>query len=266
MPEQTVGLNPWWLILFIILLILLLLYLLWARRHGRYPFPPLVYPPEEYYIQDQLILTGPAGLVDNAVAHIENVRLERLDRMEFSLFGDRLLNCPGLPNGVGKDALVIDLYKIHGWFSSVTSAIQQLDRILGSQANLVHKDPNWLTGHPFEPEGSPFEPEGSPFEPEGSTGGVPAPEAPPEWFMRQWAFQVIELASAEGLYPGSGVRVGIFDTSPYGDVQTGGQALKTIHQPELPPPWNLNVIHPKTWAQLPPSSHSHFDVRNHGYF
>lgn len=266
MLEQTVGQYPVWLIILIILLILLLLYLWWARQRGRFPFPPLTYPPEEYYVQDQLILTGPVGLVDNAVGHLENVRLERLDRMEFSQFGDRLLDCPGLPNGAGKDALVIDLYKIHGWFSSVSRAIQQIDRILGSQANLVHKDPNWLTGHPFEPEGSPFEPEGSPFEPEGSAGGAPAPEAPPEWFLRQWAFQVIELAPAEGLYPGGGVRVGIFDSSPYGDVHPGAQALKIIHQPEVPPPWELKVIHPKAWAQLPPSSRAHFDVRNHGYY
>ena len=65
---------------------------------------------------------------------------------------------------------MIDLYRITGQFPDVARTIERINNLLGGQAGQVAKDPNWLTGHPFEAEGSPFEAEGSPFEAEGSVG------------------------------------------------------------------------------------------------
>jgi subtilisin family serine protease len=253
-------------------LIAALFYLLWARSNGRFPFRRISFPPEEFYIQDQLILTGPEAVLDDLARPQSGARLERLERLPFSELGDQVLNCPGLPHSdeAGK-GLVIDLYRITGQFPDVARTIQRINNLLGGQAGQVSKDPNWLTGHPFEAEGSPFEAEGSPFEAEGSpfeAEGSPSGSLPglaqAEFFMNQWAFRNIELGSPK--YDGRGVRVGIFDTSPYQGLNPDTTATKSVILAQTPPDFELSVLHPTPSATPAPASGPAIDVRNHGYF
>jgi subtilisin family serine protease len=253
------------LCLLLLILIAALFYLLWARSNGRFPFPRSPYPPEEFYIQDQLILTGSEAILDDLARPQRGARLERLDRLRFSELGDRVLNCPGLPHSdeSGK-GLVIDLYRITGQFPDVARTIQRINNLLGGQAGQVNKDPNWLTGHPFEAEGSPFEAEGSPFEAEGSPSGSLPGLAQAEFFMQQWAFRNIELGSPQ--YDGQGVRVGIFDTSPYQGLTPDAAVIKSVSLAQTPPDFELSVLHPTPSASPAPGSGPAIDVRNHGYF
>jgi subtilisin family serine protease len=253
------------LCLLLLLLIAALFYLLWARNTGRFPFPRLPFPAEEFYIQDQIILTGPEALLDDLARPQRGARLERLERLRFSELGDRVLDCPGLPHSdaPGK-GLVIDLYRITGQFPDVARTIGRINNLLGGQAGQVSKDPNWLTGHPFEAEGSPFEAEGSPFEAEGSPSGPTPGLAQPEVFMKQWAFRNIELGSPK--YTGQRVRVGIFDTSPYQGLPPDTATLKTVVLAQTPSDLELSVLHPTPSATPAPATGKAVDVRNHGYF
>jgi subtilisin family serine protease len=253
------------LCLLVLGLIAALFYLLWARSNGRFPFPRPSLPPEEFYIQDQLILTGPEAVLDDLAQPQRGARLERLERLRFSELGDRMINCPGLPHSdeAGK-GLVIDLYRITGQFPDVARTIQRINSLLGGQAGQVSKDPNWLTGHPFEAEGSPFEAEGSPFEAEGSPSGSLPGLAQAEFFMQQWAFRNIELGSPQ--YDGQGVRIGIFDTSPYQGLTPDAAAIKPVSLAQTPPDFELSVLHPAPSATPAPASGPAIDVRNHGYF
>jgi subtilisin family serine protease len=262
-------------ILFIIILAIIL-YLIWTYLNRRFPFEPRIYPPEEFYIQKQIILTGPEGLMDNLAGRISSgllVRLVRLDRLPFSELGEGVKNCPGLP--APAEGLVIDLYRIEGLFANVANAIRTINRILGDQAGVVLKDPNWLTGQPFDPEGSPFDPEGSPFEPagspfdpEGSSAGPVTKLADPADFMAQWAFKVIDLAA--GRFNAEGVRVGIFDSSPFGNVSPDTLVHKVIAMTGMPVDelgeFSLDVLHPTPSAKPASSKKRNIDVRNHGFF
>jgi subtilisin family serine protease len=257
------------LFLVFILILAIIVYLIWAYTSGRFPFGPPTYPPEEFYVQDQIILTGPEALLDRLAAPQSGVQLLRLDRLRFSELGDGVLNCPGLPHSAAPgEGLAIDLYKIEGLFPNVARTIRRINRILGSQAGVVIQDPNWLTGQPFEPEGSPFEPEGSPFEPEGSTTGAVTKLANPAEFMRQWAFQAIELAASR--YNGEGVRVGIFDSSPFSGLTPDVSVHKVLTITDMPADasggFSLDVLHPTPSATPAPSKKTAIDVRNHGFF
>jgi hypothetical protein len=264
------------LFLLFIIILAIILYLIWTYLNGRFPFEPRTYPPDEYYIQKQIILTGPVGLMDNLAGRISSglfVRLVPLDRLRFSELGEGVKDCPGLP--VPTDGLVIDLYRIEGLFANVANAIRTINRILGDQAGVVIKDPNWLTGQPFDPEGSPFDPEGSPFEPagspfdpEGSAAGPVTKLANPDDFMAQWAFKAIDLAA--GRFKAEGVRVGIFDSSPFRDVPADTLVHKVIAMTGMPVDvlgkFNLDVLHPTPWATPAASAKRNRDVRNHGFF
>jgi hypothetical protein len=257
------------LFIFFILILAVILYLIWAYLNRRFPFGPPTYPPDEYYIQDKIILTGPEGLLDQLAAPQSGVQLLRLDRLRFSDLGNGVLNCPGLPHSAAPgEGLAIDLYQIRGMFPNVARTIRRINRILGSQAGVVIKDPNWLTGQPFEPEGSPFEPEGSPFEPEGSASTPLTKLANPAEFMRQWAFRVIDLAASQ--YNGAGVRVGIFDSSPFSGLAPDTTVHKVLMIPDMPPDsaggFSLDVLHPTPSAMPAPSKKTAIDVRNHGFF
>jgi subtilisin family serine protease len=257
------------LFLLFILILAIILYLFWSYYTDRFPFGPTTYPPAEFYIQDQIIVTGPEGLLDRLAAPQSGVQLQRLDRLRFSDLGDGVLNCPGLPHSAAPgEGLAIDLYKIQGLFPNVARTIRRINRILGNQAGVVIKDPNWLTGQPFDPEGSPFEPEGSPFDPEGSSTGPVTKLADPADFMRQWAFRVIELTASR--YNGEGVRVGIFDSSPFSGLTPDVAVHKVLAIPDMPADssggFGLDVLHPTPSAAPAPSKKTASDVRNHGLF
>jgi subtilisin family serine protease len=264
------------LFLLFILILAIILYLFWAYTRSRFPFGPSIYPPAEYYIQDQIILTGPGTVLDNLAAQLSGttlVSLVRLDRLPFSELGEGIKDCFGLP--APAEGLVIDLYQIRGLLPNVERAIRRINRVLGNQAGVVIKDPNWLTGKPFDPEGSPFDPEGSPFEPagspfdpEGSSTGPVTKLANPDDFMAQWAFQVIDLAA--GRFNAEGIHVGIFDSSPFDNVTSDTLVHKVIAMTGMPVTelgeFSLDVLHPTPSAKPAPSKKRNIDVRNHGFF
>jgi hypothetical protein len=264
------------LFLLFILFLAIILYLIWALSTGRSPFAPTKYPPREFYVQNQIILTGPGVVLDRLAAQLSSsllVSLVRLDRLPFSELGEGVGGCPGLP--APAEGLVIDLYQIGGLFSNVARAIRRINRVLGDQAGVVIKDPNWLTGQPFDPEGSPFDPEGSPFEPagspfdpEGSLIGGDTVLADSADFMAQWAFRVIDLAA--GRFKAEGVRVGIFDSSPFGNVPSDTLVHKVISMQGMPVnklgEFSLDVLHPTPSARPAASGRRNIDVRNHGFF
>jgi hypothetical protein len=253
------------MILCLIVLVVIALYLLFARRQGIFPYPPKRYPQREYLVQDELILAGPQAQLDALRDLGLGVSLRRLDRLEFRDFGNRLAGCPGLPHSMEPGrGLVIDRYRIEGLLSDVRRAIGRINDRLGEQSGEVVKDPNWLVGQPFEVEGSPFEVEGSPFEVEGSPSSpaVVAATAPAEDFPGQWAFEKLGLGAGSpplGLkqhtgLPGWGVRVGIFDASPFTDPAA------------QVPPMPLHVHHPAPLAGRAAAPRQRIYLRNHGYY
>ncbi len=273
---QTLIENGLILILFLLFLLLVLwLYLTWARTKGRFPFSR--FPRQEFYIQNQVIVTGPEAAVNAVLAGLSGVHNEPVRVLRFNELG--IGACDGLPPD-----LVIGLYRLSGLFPNVERAIRQIREELSGPAQGVNGEPNYLSGHPWDPEGSPWDPEGSPWDPEGSPwdpegsplqsllGLVkkkePVPPADPQWFMQQWAWQVIQLgAGAEQRASGAGVRVGVFDTSPYfPGLPEGGQAMFASTLAQNPAPLNLNVKHPVFRAHPEKSVRPATDVRNHGYY
>lgn len=272
---RTLFDNPLLLILAILILLILLfllwLYLTWARARGRFPYPR--YPRQEFYIQNQVIVTGPEAAVNDVIARLRDVQREPIRVLRFSELG--LVDCPDTPNN-----LVIGLYRLTGLAPSVLRAIEQIRGELSGPAQGVDGEPNYLSGHPWDPEGSPWDPEGSPWDPEGSPlqnllglakKKKPAPPVDPAWFMDQWAWHAIDLGMPGGKdqshVTGAGVRVGVFDTSPYyPGLPEGGTAEIHSVLAQTPPALNLHVHHPTFRAQPEPSVQPATDVRNHGYY
>lgn len=255
------------LLLLLFILLLIILYLLWARSQGRFPFPPPRYPRREFYVKDQLILAGPEETINWIVnEQPQGVRLRELEPpLAFDELGEQLRNCPDFPNGI-----IIGKYQIQGLLPDVARTIDRIDKALGGEASLVRRDPNWLTGHPYEVEGSPYEVEGSPYEVEGSGGGT-VQFASPDLFLSQWGFETIGLVQNgdKRTITGRGVRVGIFDTSPFVGVSEGAETVKELSLQKAPSPLRIKVFHPKLMALEPSSlerAGRQVDVRNHGYF
>lgn len=262
------------------LLLIIGLYLLLAGLFRWWPFQERRYPAEEFFVQDQVVLAGPRADVEAAVAQATGVSLELLEPMlALDDLGPAVETCSDLP-----DDLVVALYRIKGLFPRVTRVVEALNRTPAGMGGTVQAEPNYLSGHPWEPEGSPWEPEGSPWEPEGSPLPNSLPpkrkspkNAQPEWFKEQWGLKQIELAERPVHLKGEGIVVGIFDTSPF-------QLPNGVHQQVQHVEWvtplafridTLNqgsqhmiveVSHPFFAATFRPSRRKINDVRNHGLF
>ncbi len=279
------------LFVFLLLLFLLLRYLIWARGHGRFPYQR--FPPAEYYIQDQVVVTGPEARVNAVMSNLPGIASSPIRVLRLADILPPGGSCAGLPPD-----LLISLYQLTGASPDVARAIAQIRQAAGVAADVIG-EPNYIAGHPWSPEGSPWSPEGSPWEPEGSPwspeGSPWSPEgsgldiltffqrllgrkktaqaAHPDWFMQQWAWRVIGLPVAQVGQPyplpvtGSGVRVGIFDTSPYFPALAEGQSAdKNVTLAQIPGAETLHVSHPRFYAHLAPSTRPLPDVSNHGYY
>jgi len=280
-----VGCVFFLLFLFVILIFILLYFYQRNRGKGERPLPPpkIVYPPKEFYILNQVILSGPAGIIDGLPERVRaayQVILTELDRLKFEQLGQAWReNCANLPAD-----LVIVKYQIEGDQPDVLRAIRLIDNLLGDQAGVVVKEPNWITGQPYEIEGSPYEIEGSPYEIEGSGGGNPGLDVDPVLFLKQWAFETIGLPAVfdpsgkNARFAGRNVLVGIFDSSPYSSPAASlNQYLsKSAELADAPSPMNLELCNvdsdPGTAeaSQCPsgetPEEIKKTSVRNHGYF
>lgn len=225
-----------------------------------------------HYILNQVILTGPASGVEQVV-ELMNARDAGLAPIQTCALGHLLLERPAtepwseISNSRGRPEriefppalraeLATALYSLP-LGASIERLIVDINEV--GREYWVFADPNYLTGpleanpaspcavedDPFEVGGSPFEVGGSPFEVGGSSsGGWPAP-ADGGLFWNQWAFRHIGLeadGSGRGKHTGEGVRVAVFDTSPF---QPG------VLPPKLAEPVNLTLSFPQVLNDLP---------------
>ncbi len=220
-----------------------------------------------HYILNQVIITGPAEAIDALVTR-QNALGAGLQEIQNCVLGQLVAEQPepkrwseqSEGRGGGEDIelpedvrarLVTRLYSL-----KTTRSVEELIVELNKEGRdqWVFADPNYLTGpleaNPISPCGvksDPFEVGGSPFEVGGSSpGGWPAP-ADAASFQDQWAFDKIDLGKngrGRGELTGEGVRVAVFDTSPFTPGQNPGQ---------LPVPINLTVTFPTMANELPPA-------------
>ncbi len=213
-----------------------------------------------YFVGRQVILSGPAGEVAEVRATFED-RLEPLRectvvaQVEERQPADDVRSLlrepePGEPGServyqrsplADGEPYAMHLYQIPEG-SEVGALIEEIEGRVAEMGFDVFADPNYVTGHlaksacgaegsPFSVEGSPFSVEGSPFSVEGSDidhGGM-AVDAEPDDFRNQQAFAMIAATPfPEEANTGEGVRVGVFDTSPFAnsaEAQAFGNSL-----------------------------------------
>jgi subtilisin family serine protease len=201
---------PVWLLM--LLLFILLLLLLWWL-YGAFSKP--YYPPEEFFVQDQFIIRGPRAGVDRVVEEVaQSIKMERRDDeiIEFSQLEEAIRDCLSDCSSIDFTDYVIALYRLTGSEADVAAAIQAINQAAGRGGD-VQAEPNWLSGYPWKPTGSGWELEGNPWKPTGSSAAEDH-YAEADLFMKQWAFEEIGLQQEKDS-SGRGVRVGVFDTSPY---------------------------------------------------
>ena len=252
---------PTWALLLLLLILLLLLLAGAGRPKAEEPRQePPAFPPEEFYIQDQLIVSGPAASVAAAVkAAGDLIRTEPLRRLTFGELDAEIRACLNACADWDFSDYVIDLYQLSSREDAVAAAIAAINRAVG-HGDSVRAEPNWLSGHPWDPTGSPWDPTGSPWDPTGSSGAG-SQSAPPELFLQQWAFRQIDLFGAQQPGNGRGVRIGLFDTSPYDEV-VGGENGRNLDWINEPAPLHLTL----TNYPVPAADNSGRDLSNHGLF
>jgi hypothetical protein len=275
--------QPLFVLLLLLLLPLVLLYLLLALFFGWAPFRPR-HPRREYYVQDQVIVSGPGAVVERILQRVAErnvVTLTSIDTMPFIPFGAGVLQRAGLP----ADYLV-GLYQIEGSRPNVERAIEEINAALDALINegeagesdraVSQAEPNRITGSPWDPEPSPWDPEPSPWDPEPSPleqllGKQPRQHTPAraEDFIDQQAFKMIGLREFMALNPkerpgGQRVRVGVFDTSPFPGRLT--EVIQRYTVRAFPSDLEINVRNARSFARLERSYRGGFDIRNHGLF
>ena len=195
-----------------------------------------------YLADEHVILTGFQSALDQVTAELakQGIQLEAVRDCNLGAFepSPELGLAPRPAAPWQADPLKINLYRIVG-DQTVTEVITAVEAIADPSTGrpVAHADPNYRTvgtagpcsspdhigGSPDHIGGSPDHIGGSPFElPVG-----PDVADPEKLFREQWALEHIGLGStrvyATGIasiaYTGKGVRVGVFDTSPFG-VQT----------------------------------------------
>lgn len=253
--------RPLWFWL-LLLLLLLLLWLLIAVSLRLWPFGRL-YPPAEFYIQDQIILSGPAADIDALVATLP--QLTEQERLSFAALGPVVSACPGLPSGA--EDLVIDRYRIAGAQPDVAATIEAINNATGPDSRIV-AEPNWVVGSPWDVAGSPWDVAGSPWDVAGSTSTDQAQSADPALYTSQWALRHINLLNSEDRPRGEGIIVGVFDTSPYGTASApfSPPTVQTVDWVTAPAPMTITESRPEPLAVPAPSDPPGIDVANHGLF
>ncbi len=189
---------------------------------------------------------------------------------------------PFTPRELGN--LTMRLYSIESG-EPVTQVVEAINN--AGIDDHVYADPNYLTGllgqnpcgSPHSIGGSPFEVVGFPHSIGGSPIGLPE-QAAAELFWDQWAFESIGVGpSFEGMLDGApanpagaGVRVGVFDASPFTPTQAAATEddAGALHFAEsithVTPMLELSVIHPPLDPLTPTNTAVITDVRDHGLF
>ncbi len=201
-------------------------------------------------------MRGPLSAVEQAItAASQSVQLSRKSRIQFGDLDSATRDCLNNCAQIDFADFVLDLYTLNGSYEDVAAAVRAINQAVGKGSD-VQAEPNWLSGQPWVATGSPWVATGSPWVATGS-GSADEHAAEPAFFMKQWAFSEIGLHEKDDGSRGRGVRIGVFDTSPY----TTGT--------EQTPPW---VNEPTPLAlelaqyPVPASSPGDLDLRSHGLF
>ena len=164
--------------------------------------------------------------------------------------------------------LEFNVYELTGSTDDVEAVLAAIDEANTSEN--VRADANWVIGAPWSPTGSPWSPTGSPWSPTGSADqGQPMP-ADMNDYLNQWAFKTVGVDDVQTAVDGQNlslVRVGVFDTSPLREDESGPEGI-----PSQQPQQNalrVGITNPNFMATpVPPEpgSREDIDVANHGYF
>jgi hypothetical protein len=262
-----------------------------------------------FLLKDQVIVTGPTSAVKSKMEEVkEDIELTLIQycdlkypdahdldvlstvldvlrtvlaarpQMEYTVARDLDSKSFPFPPGALSD-LTMHLYRIEDG-QPVWEVIQEINRV-GSDAH-VFADPNYLTGVLTGESacGLPNTGGGSPFESVSST------PATAEWFWRQWAFEHVgvgpslkDALQGTSINPtGAGVRVGVFDTSPFDEPAElaqpeGEEIVKETLEPvtwwetqEVTTTLYLKVSYPEMRVLTATVPAEATDVRDHGLF
>lgn len=164
------------------------------------------------YVKGQIIVTGREADVKAVVSEVLGISKTLQDPLQDPIDLEGILPADASERFPDPDQghVVIDLYDTGDL--SVRDAVEAIQAARGGKA--IFADPNYVTGHPHIPVGSPHIPVGSGLD------GVAEAEGE---FWEQWAF-----GGQEGIgltaggqrsnslnYTGEGIRVAVFDTSPF---------------------------------------------------
>jgi subtilisin family serine protease len=224
---------------------------------------------EEFYVQDQVLITGPLDRIDSVVLEMpsllkdlnvvlepaggedEDLGLSLLDFVEDENVKACLRSI--LPDHAMclKGQLGMRLYRIvrEEEDAPQRGLVEKVVRHINREAReaCVFSGPNWLIGYPYSAAGSPYSAAGSPYSAAGSPFASPGTAVRPEDFWTQWSLERIGLIQ-NGMRTirqcGQGVRVGVFDTSPF--AAAGRPVPSGWGHPPL-----LTVVHPEVFGQFP---------------
>ncbi|HEY4688948.1 MAG TPA: S8/S53 family peptidase [Anaerolineae bacterium] len=286
-------------ILLALLVILLLIWLLFrpappASRVVNCPQSPRDAPQsaEGRFVDRQVIVIGAAQAITAVIAELpEVVEPEPLADCDLDYLGQ----LPDVSQQVPADlfqpddltTLNVRLYKIQST-ATVTEAVAAINNASLAQNRRVYADPNYLTISMANADacGNPNSVGGSPNSVGGSAGGATGTPASAETFANQWAFEHIGLGSplqayftaTKVTYQGGGVRVGVFDTSPFTLTQAEisasgatpeveGNAIQRMVDwlPQTYPALNLSV-YSSTLPDIQRPAGVLADVNDHGLF
>ncbi len=262
-----------------------------------------------HYVDQQLILMGPRDQITAVTGQptMTAILSPVVPGCDLSYLG-KIYHSPDrtLENTVYQrdelQTLQVNLYQIDS-STTVTQAIEIVNAESARLGTRVYADPNYLTagmvnaeacgnpnstgGSPNSTGGSPNSTGGSPNSTGGSTGGTARLPASFDTYSKQWAFEHIGLGSvlhtsyeaARVNYQGNGIRVGVFDTSPFGETAAQAQARGAntwapVVEPVnwVTPALTLTVFMPPLQSAVMASSpgvsltHVMTDVSDHGLF
>jgi subtilisin family serine protease len=241
---------------------------------------------EQYYIEDEVLVSGPEGEVDAVVDAVRSALkmteqdLTQTQRLYLDFLAELPEDCQiGLARPSGEADYVVDRYLIRG-DASVAEVVQQVEREARARGLDVAPEPNYVIGRPpgavsgdpwsveaspWSVEASPWSVEASPWSVEASPSGDQVNDAVYGLFSGQWALNVQEGVGLSAVAPeyerwprGGGVRVGIFDTSPF-PVNVASAVFS------MDPPLDLRLVHTIPGDLLEPDM-SAADVSDHGLF
>jgi hypothetical protein len=244
------------------------------------PSPELPGEPTSAFVPGQVIISGPLDQVSAAVDRLGDMDMleTQLKRLNLEEAGINPGECDTIKDYLAilgecfesGELWVLDLYQLAA--PEPEAVVEASWAINREEFPCVFLHPNYLLGDPWTGVGSPWTGVGSPWTGVGSpapgAGAMPALQSD---FRGQWAFDHIGLYDQRGdrqvIPTGAGVRIGVFDTSPFELEEGDGPSSEFIHW--AVDPFTLTVWHPEFLAPLPAPTETKpvsLTLANHGLF